>query len=545
MKTAIIMGGGPAGLTAAYELAKNTDIHPILFEAESELGGISRTIAYKGNRIDFGGHRFFSKSDRVLKWWFSLLPLEPNAAKELLRTDPHAKAYLPSGEMPPDMEDPDGVMLVRPRKSRIYFMRRFFDYPLSLKPETILRLGLFQVGRIGLSYIRSVLFPIKEERNLEQFFINRFGRRFYRMFFKSYTEKVWGVSCSQISAEWGAQRIQGLSIWRAIVHFSRKYLGGKSTGAHKSTETSLIEQFFYPKLGPGHLWEKAGKAIEAAGGEIHRRHGVEEILWKGSRVHAVRVRNLDTNEVQEYAGDYFFSSLPVKDLVRSMGPEIPQNVQSVAEGLQYRDFITVGLLVKRMSVHDDTSPETAGPVSIPDTWIYIQEPDVRLGRLQIYNNWSPALVQAPDTVWLGLEYFCTEGDELWCMNDQDFLRFAAKELASIGIIEEKDVLDGCVLRLRKTYPAYWGAYERFSEIRAFLDPIENLYLIGRNGMHRYNNQDHSMLSAMTAVDNILAGRPGKDAIWDVNVSEEYHEVKTKLTAVENLTECYGSEQEPE
>jgi protoporphyrinogen oxidase len=519
--TAIIIGAGPAGLTAAYELLTRTGIRPIVLEKSEYMGGISRTVNFKGNRIDIGGHRFFSKSDRVMKWWLRMMPLENGAGSPVIGYH-HATVQVEGGAATADPENSDRVMLLRPRKSRIYFMRKFFNYPVTLNKTTLSNLGLIRTIRIGLSYLKSTLFPLKEEVTLEQFLINRFGRELYLTFFKSYTEKVWGVSCSQISAAWGAQRIKGLSLSKTLVHAFRKLISPSTGIAQKNTETSLIEQFLYPKLGPGQVWEEAARQVEALGGTILTSHQVKGIRTDGKRLASIEATDLKTGVSRSFSGAYFFSTMPVRELISNIQPPAPANVQEVAEGLVYRDFITVGLLVSRLKVRDD-NPN--GQKLIRDNWIYVQEPDVQLGRLQIFNNWSPHMVANPDTVWLGLEYFCNEGDGLWRMPDAELLDLGRQELDRIGIIDSADVLDGTVIRMEKTYPAYFGTYDRFDEIRSYVDGFENLFLLGRNGMHRYNNQDHSMLTAMVAVDNILAGDTQKANLWAVNTEQEYHEEK--------------------
>ncbi len=499
---AIIIGGGPAGLTAAYELLTRTDIHPIVIERTDYMGGISRTVQYKGNRMDIGGHRFFSKSDRVMNWWLEQLPQET----------------------PGQSETEDDVMLVRGRKSRIYFLRKFFDYPIQLSKATLGNLGPARTVRIGLSYLRAMLFPIRKVENLEQFFINRFGRELYLTFFKSYTEKVWGVPCDQISAEWGAQRIKGLSIRKAIAHFLKQSSKPAGDIAQKGTETSLIEQFLYPKLGPGQMWEKIAGRVQEMGGEVITNFNITSVEVKDGQVVAVGGHASDGTP-RSFAGDYFFSTTSVKELVRAMvegGSSVPENVREVAANLQYRDFIAVGLLVDKLKVSE---PGGKHGQLVTDNWIYIQEPDVLIGRLQVFNNWSPFLVADRSKVWLGAEYFCYEGDELWTRSEQSMAKLAADELAKIDIIERQDVRDAVVVHMAKTYPAYFGVYDRFQEVRDYVDAISNLYLIGRNGMHKYNNQDHSMLTAMTAVDNIIAGHRDKQNIWDVNTEPDYHESK--------------------
>ena len=513
-KTAIIIGAGPAGLTAAFELLDKTDIKPIIFEQSGDIGGISKTVNYKGNRIDIGGHRFFSKSDRVMKFWLDIIPLQGEREKN------------------------DDVMLLRRRISRIFFMRKFFDYPISLTIKTVFNLGLLRTFVIGLSYIKARAFKIKEEKSLEDFLINRFGRELYKTFFKDYTQKVWGVSCDKIQPEWGAQRIKGLSIARAIKHAVKAAVRRDASIGQKEIETSLITQFLYPKFGPGQLWEKVAEIVKSKGGQIYLNHKVTGVEHRGNKVISLKVRNEKNNEQKIFEADSVFSSMPVKDLIEAMGQNVPQNVKEVGAGLCYRDFITVGLLVKKLKIKNDTDIKTTNDI-VPDNWIYIQEKDVKIGRLQIFNNWSPYMVADDNTVWLGLEYFCNQGDELWNMPDEQFKKMAASELEKIGIIEQNDVLDSVVIRIEKTYPAYFGTFSRFDVIRNYTDSFDNLFLIGRNGMHRYNNQDHSMLTAMAAVENIANGITTKDNVWQVNSEEDYHE--TKITAVENLTEAYTTQ----
>ena len=515
---AIIIGAGPAGLTAAHELAEKTDITPVVLEKSDLIGGIARTVNYKGNRIDIGGHRFFSKSDRVMDWWLRFFPLQAGEGDRFAVSYQGKTRDVETGAgVDPDRED--RVMLVRRRKSRIYYMRRFFDYPISLSPDTLMKLGLPRTLRIGFSYLGSILRPIRNEQSLEDFFINRFGRELYNTFFKSYTEKVWGVPCRDISAEWGAQRIKGLSIGSAVAHFLRSCFRRRSDIAQKETETSLIEQFLYPKYGPGQMWEAVAERVREQGGEVHLGRNVVGLVTADSRVKAVEVEIEATGRRETVAGDFFFSTMPVQDLARALTPPPPDPVREVAEGLVYRDFITVGLLVDALKV------KSRDGKMIDDNWIYIQEPDVRVGRLQIFNNWSPYMVADPATVWLGLEYFCSEGDDLWTKSDAALAELGGEELERIGIIDRAAVRDATVIRMPKTYPAYFGTYDSFATLREYTDGFANLFLVGRNGMHRYNNQDHSMLTAMVAVDNIAAGRVDKAAIWDVNVEQDYHEEK--------------------
>jgi protoporphyrinogen oxidase len=519
MKTAVIIGAGPAGLTAALELLRRSEVRPVVLEATERIGGISCTIRHNGNRMDIGGHRFFSKADRVMEWWTELMPIastEDGSGFHTIQYQNKERRIAAASES----SDPDLVMLVRPRKSRIYFLRSFFDYPLALNAQTLRQLGLWRMAKIGMGYLRARLFPRRNEKTLEDFLINRFGNELYLTFFKSYTEKVWGVPCNQISAEWGAQRIKGLSLRTAIAHFLKKTFSREKSGdiAQKSTETSLIEKFLYPKYGPGQLWEYVASLVTNKGGEVRLGWRAGKLHVKDNRV--VSVEAVDAQGVSHtIPADYVFSTMPVRDLVHSLDVEVPTEIRTIADGLIYRDFITVGLLVDRLIVAEPDG----GPLK--DTWIYIQEPDVLVGRLQVFNNWSPFMVADPSKVWIGLEYFCYETDRLWKMPDAEIARFAIAEVEKIGILRSADVRDAHVVRVPKTYPAYFGTYDRFDEIVRYMDRFENLFLVGRNGMHKYNNQDHSMLTAMTAVVQIVAGKINKAALWEINTEQEYHEEK--------------------
>lgn len=514
MPTAIIIGAGPAGLTAAYELLQHTDIVPIILEASTDIGGLSKTVNYKGNRMDIGGHRFFSKSKVVMDWWQNILPIEADADNLTITYHNQQTQVAPTANAPANADD---VMLVRNRLSRIFFLGKFFGYPLSLNGDTIKNLGFVRIIRIGCSYVWAKCFPRKKENNLEDFFVNRFGKELYRIFFKDYTEKVWGVPTNSISAAWGAQRIKSLSLLKTIQHalFKRKK---KAQDIQQSdTETSLIERFLYPKFGPGHLWETVARHIEQKGGRIIFQQQVTGISNAAHHIQSVTAIDTVSGESTTYTADYFISTMPIKDLVAAFTHPAPAAVQSVSNNLAYRDFITVGLLLNKLLV------KNVDGSAIKDNWIYIQEKSVKLGRLQVFNNWSPAMVANPDTVWLGLEYFCNEGDELWTKSDAEMLAFAKAELAAIGIIQEQEVQDGTVIRMPKTYPSYIGAYEHFDTVKEYLNNYHNLFLIGRNGMHKYNNQDHSMLTAMEAVQLMKNGDTDKSTLWSINTEEDYHE----------------------
>jgi protoporphyrinogen oxidase len=522
-RVAVIAGAGPAGLTAALELLRRAPVTTIVFEADVQVGGLSKTVNYRGNRMDLGGHRFFSKSDWVMRWWQDILPLAADQVEEPsgvhIRYQGSEREWVPEARA---SRSSDEVMLLRRRLSRIFYRRRLFDYPLKLNANTLKNMGFAETLRVGVSYAQAHLARRSPETSLEDFLVNRFGDRLYRTFFKDYTEKVWGVPCTEISAAWGAQRIKGLSIKTAVAHALLAPFRSSTDAAQKRTETSLIERFLYPKLGPGQMWEAVARQVAAGGGRVHLHHRVVGVEHCEGAITAVTVREESTGSVRRVACDHFISSMPVRDLMGLLAPE-DAAVAQVAQHLPYRDFITVGLLLRKMCLAGNRAGSSNGMPA--DNWIYIQEPDVRIGRLQIFNNWSPALVAATDTIWLGLEYFCLEGDELWSMRDGEFIDFAAGELEKIGIIRRTDVLDGTIVRVPKAYPAYFGEYRRFDTVRNYLDQFANLYSIGRNGMHRYNNQDHSMLSAKYAVDAILKGGAGKRDLWNVNAEESYHEQK--------------------
>ena len=480
----------------------------IVLEKSNYLGGISRTVNYKGNRIDIGGHRFFSKSDKVMDWWTELMPIQSELGGNIQIAYQNKTRTIQTEKS----DDKENVLLVRKRKSRIFYRGQFFNYPIALSMDTIKKLGYLQTCKIGFSYIKAVLFPIKNEQNLEQFFINRFGKVLYQTFFKSYTEKVWGVKCKDIDASWGAQRIKGLSILKTIQHFIK---GSKKSSdiRQKSTETSLIEYFLYPKYGPGQMWELVGKQIEQKGGKILMNAELTGLKTQNKDVsHIQYVQDGANNELKI---DHLISTIPVKDLVQYLSDNEVTPISSLSSQLQYRDFITVGILLNGLKIDQ-----------LEDNWIYVQEPDVEVGRLQIFNNWSPHLVQDKEHIWIGMEYFCFENDLLWNLTDEQMIEFAMKELVQMGFADPTHFVDGVSIKMPKTYPAYFGVYKEFSKIKDYLLNFNNLYPIGRNGMHKYNNQDHSMLTAMATAD-LLKGNPDihKAEIWDINTEQEYHENK--------------------
>ena len=466
----VIAGAGPAGLTAAYELTRH-GASCVVLEAEPTLvGGISRTDQYKGYRFDIGGHRFFSKSEEVNDLWREIL-----------------------GDQ----------LITRKRMSRIYYNRRFFHYPL--KPlDAFAKLGPIQSARILLSYIAARLRPIEPERSFEDWTVNRFGRLLFEMFFKTYTEKVWGMSTKEISADWAAQRIKGLNLTKTVLNA----LFGKKVKGKGEVIKTLIDSFQYPRLGPGQMWEAAREKVRAGGNAVHHDARVARVEHDGSAVLAYVTRN-SKGKLTRYQGQNFLSTLPIRELIRAMDPPAPPEVQAAAESLRYRDFLTVVLILDRAD-------------TFPDNWIYIHEPDVKVGRIQNFKNWSPDLVPDQSKSSLGLEYFCFEGDDLWTTPDADLIALARKEVDAIGLARAADVVDGCVVRMPKAYPVYDDAYQdHLAVIRGWLKSLGNLELAGRNGMHKYNNQDHSMMTALLAARNILG--LGRFDTWKVNTDAQYHE----------------------
>ena len=515
-QTAIIIGAGPAGLTAAYCLLKETDIKPIILEESEFIGGISRTATHNGNRMDIGGHRFFSKSDEVNKIWNELMPLQskPSIDDKLLGVEK------PLAEIGPDPEQDEVVMLLRNRISRIFFLRKFFDYPISIKARTFINMGAWRTFKAGCGYMKSSLVKLPED-NLANFYINRFGKPLYEMFFEDYTEKLWGVNPKYLSADWGAQRVKGLSLSKAIGNAITKPFRSKD-----KVETSLIEQYIYPKKGPGQLWELLADKVVEMGAELHMNCSAKsfELSEDGRSVTKVFCDTPDGKK--EFSADHFFSTMPVKDLIIGMGERVDEKTREIATSLPYRDFITVGLLVDKLKLKNNTKIKTLTG-DVPDCWIYIQERDVKIGRLQLFNNWSPYMVSDPQKyMWIGLEYFCNEGDELWNMSDENFISFAISELEKIDVLEKGVVRDSVRIKVKKAYPAYFGSYSEFDKVREYLDCIENLWCIGRNGQHRYNNMDHSMLTAIEAVGAIKNGSTDKKNVWNVNTEKEYHEEKS-------------------
>lgn len=512
MKKVLIIGAGPAGLTAAYKLLKsNQDIDVTILEASENIGGISRTYNYKNNRMDIGGHRFFSKDKRVTDLWNEIMPMQGKPAKDDIILN-NQKKYVEGG---PDPEKEDRVMLLRRRVSRIFFLRKFFDYPISMKFETFKNMGLKNTWVAGWGYIGSCLHK-RKETNLENFYINRFGKPLYKMFFEDYTTKVWGISPKEISADWGAQRVKGLSLFKALGEIIAKPF--KKLFHSKKVETSLIEEFSYPKYGPGQLYETMADEIIKMGGKIIFNEEVNHIEVNNHHIEKIKTNN------NEYIADYYISSMPIKDLYNSFD-NYDKEAFDIATNLLYRDFITVGLLLPKLKIKNQTKMKTVSNI-VPDCWIYIQERDVKVGRLQIFNNWSPYMVNdLENTVFVGLEYFVNENDEMWNMSDHDFIEFAKDELQKIDIIDKNDVIDACRLNVKKAYPAYFGSYKDFDKVVNDLKQFDNLLCVGRNGQHRYNNMDHSMVTAMIASEIILNNNYTQDDLWSVNTEKEYHETK--------------------
>lgn len=513
MQTVIIIGAGPAGLTAAYELLKKSNKYKVIvLESEGQVGGISKTINYHNNRMDIGGHRFFSKNEEVVKFWKEIMPIQGKDSfddKVLGR-----EKNLEKGG--PDPEKEDCTFLIRNRLSRIYYLKHFFNYPITINWDTLKNLGFFNVLYSGFSYLKSIIFK-RKETSLENFYINRFGKKLYKMFFEDYTLKVWGRHPSNISADWGSQRAKGLSVLTVIKDYVCKILHIKN----KKQETSLIESFYYPKYGPGQFFEELEKKIIKKNGEVRKECRVTKIKIKNKKVVAVVYKN--KGKEVELKGDIFISSMPLKDLIESFSIKVDSDIKRIATNLPYRDFMTVGLLVKKLNLKNTTNIRTLCNI-IPDCWLYIQDSGVKLGRIQIFNNWSPYMVESPiDNVWLGLEYFCNQDDDKWNMSDKDFINTAIDELVSMNIINKEDVLDSHLERVKKAYPAYFDTYNEIDKLIAYLNKFSNLYCVGRNGQHRYNNMDHSMMTAMIAVKKIINNDKDKTEIWNVNTEKVYHE----------------------
>ena len=523
-KQVVIIGAGPAGLTTAYYLLKNSNEYDvIILEKDSILGGISKTIEFDGYKIDTGIHRFFTKNDEVEKIWEELLPIQgkPSYDDILLNRN---KPYEKNG---PNPETNDKTMLIKDRITRIYYGKKFYDYPVSLNMTTIKNMGFITLIKAGFSYLKSCIHKLPET-SLENFYINRFGKVLYKMFFESYTEKVWGINPKEISADWGAQRVKKLSITAILKDIFKKLIGTKN---NKNTETSLIEQFIYPKLGSGQVYEEMATKIKEMGGQIILNANVNEItINKKNKISKISYTTTTDNKKINIKSDICISSMPIKELFEiTKGITIPKNIYNIATKLPYRSFMSVGLVVDKLKLENTTNIKTLNDI-VPDSWIYVQEPDVKMGRIQIFNNWSPYMFrnknEIKNKVMFTLEYFCDENDKYWNMTDEKFINFAIEEALKLKLIDNKDKVESSVrIKVPKAYPAYFGTYKKIDKVIDYLNTFENLYCIGRNGQHRYNNMDHSMLTGIETAKNILNKEIDKHNIWNVNTEKEYHEEK--------------------
>ena len=513
MKRIVIIGAGPAGLSCAYKLLNNNNnIEVIILEEDSEVGGISKTINHNGNRMDIGGHRFFTKNKEVEKFWLKILPLQGHKSYD----DTILNVDKPLKKGGPDPEKEDRVMLVRNRVSRIYYNKKFFDYPVNLNFKTLKNMGLVTSINCGFSYIKSSLFKL-EETSLENFYINSFGKKLYSMFFEKYTTKVWGRKPNEIDPSWGSQRAKGISIRKVISDYFHRLFKIKD----KNKAKSLIEEFLYPKYGPGELYEYVAEEISKLGGKIYLNSKVIKMNNVNKKIKSISYMN--NNKKIDLNCDIVVSSMPMKDLVNDMN-NIPKSIKDISNNLPYRDFITIGVLVNKLDLKPHKSIKTIHG-SIPDNWIYIQDPSVTMGRVQIFNNWSPYMVKKPkDTIWMGLEYFCNEGDSFWNKSDKELKELAKEELTRMGFISGK-VIDSCVYKVKKAYPAYFDSYSEIDKLRKYLNDFENLYCIGRNGTHSYNNMDHSIYSGFVCADMIKNNNHDLDKLWNINIDESYQEEK--------------------
>ena len=474
----------------------------------------------------FGGHRFFSKSQIINDLWQEIMPVQSMPSKDDIVLNKEKK-FAKEG---PDPEKDDVVMLIRNRVSRIYYLKKFFDYPISLKLQTIKNMGAIRTIKSGFSYLKACVIK-KEESSLENFYINRFGKTLYSMFFEKYTEKLWGRHPSVISADWGAQRVKGISIKAVLKDAISKIGNSKSKKDASKIETSLIEEYKYPKFGPGQFYEELAKKCENLGATIIYNANVTKLVFDNHKITNIEYHKDDENDRLE--SDIVISSMPIKDLINILtnindkDKNPTQEIIDIANGLPYRDFMTCGLLLKDLKIKNKTKMKTINN-NIPDCWIYVQEPDVKMGRIQVFNNWSPYMVENYEkTIGIGLEYFCQENDEYWNMKDEEFKEFAVSELEKMNIASKDDVLDYHVERIKKAYPAYFDTYVKMPRLIEYLNSFNNLYCVGRNGQHRYNNMDHSMLTSIEAVRCIKDDSMDKSIIWNVNTEKEYHETNNK------------------
>jgi protoporphyrinogen oxidase len=521
MKKIVIIGAGPAGLTAAYKLLKENNKYDItIIEKSNIVGGISTSITFDGYTIDTGIHRFFTKNDEVNQIWNDLLPIQGKLSYDDKILDRNIELSLDG----PDPEKEDNVMLIKNRLTRIYYDNKFFNYPVSLNADTLKKLGFINVIKIGCSYLKSCIFKRKEE-SLEDLYINKFGESLYQMFFESYTEKVWGRHPSQISADWVNQRVKGISIKEVIKDFFRKKF---NINNKNNTQTSLIESFYYPKKGSKQIWDLMLDYIINQGGKIIYSSEVVNINFLKDKVRSVDYKN--NGKIYNLKCDYLISSMPIKNLFEAFnGPVIPKRIYDSAINLPYREFMSVGLLVNKLNLNNDTNVKTINGI-IPDNWIYVQDKRVMMGRLQVFNNWSPYLFKNKkdinDKVLLTLEYFCSKDDEYWNMSDEDFINFAIKDAEKINLFSKDDVISSTRIKIDKAYPGYFDSYSNIDKIINYLNKFDNLYCIGRNGQHRYNNMDHSMLTGIMTAKHIINPKSFKKSdIWNVNTEQEYHEVR--------------------
>ena len=512
----IVIGAGPAGITAAYKLSDQTQVE--VFEKANYIGGISTTLDFDENKVDLGPHRFFTRSEKVQQFWESILPLQGTPTIDDTELQ---RAPLPVSDLPgaPDPEKTDNVLLNRHRLTRIYYRKHFFDYPIKLSWNTIKGMGFVNMIKIGFTYGWALIFK-KKETNLENFYINRFGKHLYQTFFKNYTEKVWGIECNKISAEWGAQRVKGISITKILREILGKiFLKNK----FKTNETSLIESFYYPKLGAGQMYNQIAQKAIQNGAKINLSADVEKINIEGKKIKSVVV-NMGGQQ-QTIEGDNFISSMPISELIGKMVGDVPQDVKNVARALMYRNVRLVAFELNKLNLKNETNLKTYNGL-IPDVWIYIQEENVKAGRMEIINNFSPYLVKDnKNKVCITVEYFCSDTDNLWTMSDDDFCGMAMAELEKMDIAKKKETIKQKSFKVEKAYPVYFGAYKDFDVIKEYINSISNLYPVGRNGMHKYNNMDHSILTAMETADCILTGTPDKASIWQINTEQAYHEEK--------------------
>ena len=503
-KKIIIVGAGPSGVAAALKLIKSKKYEVFIFEKENEVGGISRTINYKGNKIDIGGHRFFTKDEEVLNFWKEIMPLQGKKAFD------EKEENIYEGEKDPNKED--NVLLKRRRISRIYYMNKFFEYPIKINKTTIKNLGIINTIKCAFSYLKACIIK-KKETNLENFYINRFGNRLYEMFFKTYTYKVWGKYPNEIDASWGKQRIKGISI-KAVIK--------NALGLTKEKETSLIEEFYYPKYGPGQMYTEIAKQFQQLGGKLFLNYKLISIN-KDFNTATFKAKN----KIEKYKFDYIISSIPIVDLLNTFDFKVPKNIKEISNNLPYRSFITIGLLCKKINIKNNSKYITLGNI-IPDCWIYIQDKNIKMGRLQIFNNWSPYLIKnnkTNDKIWLGLEYFADEDDNFYNKPKKELIEFGINELEKMNFLSKENVLDSICIKQEKAYPAYFNSYKNFDKVKEYLNKFENLYCIGRNGQHRYNNMDHSIMTGLECAKNIINNNKDKANIWNINTKEEYHEEK--------------------